>query len=331
MHPIARKIAAAARNPRLIAARLGGLWVSATWPREKIRRLLATWNLAAARSRFETLVFDDVFSRWIRNVYLKETDPDAREALKYICMTGLGGVHWAESYDSHLLDRSQRYGELGFDEAFPQFAAMDAILSRASAGTTIVQIGCSSGREMAYFAQRFPRLSFIGTDIDEPIVERAGRAHPHANLQFKVARAHEICRAAPGGAGRQDIRPGATDAAGLFILGAGAPGGEPLILFASGSLQYVQPEHLEIMFNTIGRRGRTTLVLGEPWQEKGASIGRGHSRWRGNFSYSHDYRTYAERAGLKIIECRIVQPFSDPRNSHFHARHYFFVCTTGQN
>ncbi len=267
-----------------------------------LERLLATWPEASLRSPLERVLFRPVFSHWIRTVYLAEGDADRREALKDLCMAGASGVAYAEEYERQGIDRGARYHDVGFDEANPQYPAMDSLLPGLPADALIVQVGCSSGKEMAYFAERFPKLTFVGTDIDESITRRAQRVHPLPNLIFEVGRAHE--------------------------LPSRLPPFRPLVLYANGSLQYVQPEHLAAMFEALAARGRVTLVLCEPWRRSGAVIASNlRSRWRDNFSFSHDYRDYADAAGFVTAAQRVIQTAHDPASPHYETRHYFYMGT----
>jgi len=312
-----RKLRTAAAHPELILARPKDTLLRALIRQAvKVRAigvwrdsLLATWQTPAARSRAGTLLFHAVFDQWIRDVYLRESNPDARELLKTRSMGGDSGVAWAESYDAHPLDRSERIGELSFDQAMPIFPALDTLLPSAAPGTTVVQIGASSGREIAYFAERAPAVSFIGTDIDSGITARASRAHPLPNLTFGVARAHTLF---------DDIE---------------VPKVAHVVVISSGSLQYVQPEHLAATFEQLVARGGTQCVrvlLVESVRDDGRAPDRlDGSVWRGNFSYTHDYKYYAERAGMRTVEHAIIRTHSDPTSPHFHTRSYFYHGCAG--
>ena len=313
-----RKLRTAAANPALLIVRPKDALLRALI-RNAVKvpavsawrdRLLATWLTPAARGAAGGLLFGAVFDQWIRDVYLREPDPDAREALKTRCMGGDSGVAWADSYDAHPFDRSERIGELSFDQAMPMFPALDALLPRAAPGTIVVQIGASSGREIAYLAARAPGISFIGTDIDTGITSRAARSHPLANLTFCVARAHTLF---------DDIH---------------VPEAAPVVVISSGSLQYVQPEHLAVTFDRLVAWGTQAtgarILLVESVRDDGRSPDRlGGSAWRGNFSYTHDYKHYAERAGMRTVEHAIVRTDTDPASPHFHTRSYFYHGVAG--
>lgn len=275
--------------------------VNLAWSEEARRRLLATWHTPAKRSFAQRWLFRAYFSEWIRNVYLQEPSPEKREALKDICMGGDSGVEWAADYDSRPIDLDSEYLDLDFRSAHPWYDALRKELEKCPTAQ-IIQIGSSSGRELAYYARDFPNASFVGTDIDEHIARRASAVYPIPNVRFAVARAHEILKLAEPS--------------------------RPLLIFSSGSLQYVQPEHLELMFQLLSTRGDLKIILGEPWKADGQAFGkRGNSRWRGNFSYSHDYSKYGEAAEFATEALQIVQIAKDPASFHYLTRHYFYQAT----
>ena len=306
MHGL-RKLTTAVRDPRAAArtaaTRALGACLLTLWPAARIERVLATWHLPERRTGFERLAFPALFERWIATRYLAEPDPDRREALKDICMAGESGVSWAEHYEETPIRREGKVGDLAFDAACPWFDGLEAALAAAPPNARTVQIGCSSGREMAHYAQRFPALSFLGTDIDPAIVARAARVHRLPNLRFEVARAHALM--------------------------ARIPEVPPLILYSNGALQYVQPEHVAAMFQAFARRGRLRTIFGETWRPDGRPLG-AHSRWRGNFAWSHDYRDYAEEAGLAVREARAI-PLRLGAGAAADAavRHYYLAAEAG--
>jgi hypothetical protein len=264
-------------------------------------RLLATWHDLPARSGLDRLLFGPVFHAWIYREYLREADPDRREAMKGLVMGGRSGSSWAESYDSPL-DFGGRIGSLAFHEANPLFLHLEGIL----AGTwdlLVVQIGCSSGREIGYLAGRYPLNQYIGTDIYPEVVAYAAEHHGGSNLSWRCLAAKHI------GALLDEF-----------------PGREVLV-FSSGSLQYVQPEHLDAFFRAAAGH-RAQVVLGETGSLRGGSPDAlGGSRWRDNFSYTHDYRFYAERAGLSTVACRIIRPYvpEEQYGDRASTIHYFYA------
>jgi trans-aconitate methyltransferase len=128
-------------------------------------------------------------------------------------------------------------------------------------GTVVFQIGTSSGREISWLASQYPKIRFVGTDIYENVVAYAAESHNLPNLQFCVSPAHLL---------------------GSLIQCAASPGNN--IIFSSGSLQYVQPEHLVKLFaNLSSIPNKTEVYLEEPGCELNGAVDQlEHSLPRGN-------------------------------------------------
>ena len=178
-----RKLFTLCKHPKLIIDRIFVPSIYNLLPQKRINSILSTWMLPENRTAFESFIYDGVFNYWIKNKYLVEADPSKREVLKDICMAGLNGVKWADNFEQRTADQSVNIGNPTFDETFlfwpnigvtiPLYKDFISYLHTAKKGVTVVQIGCSSGRETDYFSQLFPDISFVGTDIDEMIIDRA--------------------------------------------------------------------------------------------------------------------------------------------------------------
>ncbi|NVJ91183.1 MAG: hypothetical protein HWE34_05975 [Methylocystaceae bacterium] len=60
---------------------------------------------------------------------LVEKDPDVRESLKDICMSGKNGVNWAEAYDQQEIQRYGKYGDLDIDDAISWYKIIETELT----------------------------------------------------------------------------------------------------------------------------------------------------------------------------------------------------------
>jgi len=209
------------------------------------------------------------------------------------------------------LDFATKVGHLTYDDARPMLSKLDKMLSSITKSLVLVQIGSSSGREIAWLAERNPMHRYIGTDIYPEVLAYSSERHNLPNLSFERCSAKEISN----------------------LLNRYKDKG--IIVFSSGSLQYVQPEHLEMFFYSISRIPNSEIILLEP-----ASDSEGNpeelkgSLWRANFSYTHNYRFYAEKAGLITQTCEIIRPYVP--YEHFPAWrrntvHYFYWAKTGNN
>jgi len=163
-----------------------------------------------------------VSAYFMRFVYLTEKDPDRRESLKSLVMGGDSGQKWAEHYDAIPIDSNfiGQVGGLSYEKACPLLPELNRFLSDANARMCVIQIGSSSGREIAWLAKRHSIHSFVGTDIYSEVVDYATRKYEYSNLSFEICSAKEVHALLA----RYDR--------------------EEVVIFASGSLQYVQPEHL---------------------------------------------------------------------------------------
>ena len=174
------------------------------------------------------------------------------------------GVRWAREY----LKR-------GFPDAYtPLIGMFNELESRLAAGTVarVHQVACCSGREIAYFARRYPGVAFTGSDADPSIVEflrDTWRELP--NLAFTVLRLDE-----PDEAGMESLR------------------GD--LVYASGGLHYLDPESLRRLL--VGTRSvARTFLLSQPLAKAYAADGPQASGPRGQLSWNHPYPRYLRETG----------------------------------
>lgn len=254
------------------------------------KKMLSKWYLPI--KGVEKILFYPVFAMWIKLDYLREKDPDKRETLKELAMGKDSGREWAKYYDSQPLDFDSKVGHLTLQEANPLYKTVEAILS-ANKSLIVIQVGSSSGREIAYLASKYLSHIFIGTDIYKEVIDYSASRHKLENLSFRLLSAKDISGILPE---HRDDR---------------------ILIFSSGSLQYVQPKHVEAFFNSISGHN-VKMVLTEPGNEsKGCPDKLNGSLWRDNFSYTHDYKFYAEKAGLETIEYKIIRPYYPYTNKEF--------------
>ncbi len=222
-------------------------------------------------SSFDRAVFLYVYTFWERFEYLKEKDPYKREAMKEYVMGGESGMAWAKHYQSEPIDLDRQTGELSYREAHPIFEILEKVIREKASNCdlAIFQVGCSSGREIAYFAEKFPDLTFIGTDIYDEVIDFASSAHKLENLKF--------------------IKIAANNMAGQFD----SIEADEIIVFTSGCLAFVLPEHIDKLFNDISKCGKpVTLATQEATGYDVSNLtGKLPSSWAGSLSYSPQYPT----------------------------------------
>jgi hypothetical protein len=271
--------------------------------------LLSTWHDTNKRSNIDKLLYADTFNYWLRFEYLNEPDPDKREMLKSMAMGGISGRNWARCYDEVPLDFNAKVGHMTLREASPLYDEIETICQNTKTKLVIIQIGSSSGREIAYFATKFPMFEHIGTDIYQEVVDYSINSHNLPNLTFLLSPAKNISQI-------------------LFHYR-----NSDVIVYSSGSLQYVQPEHLRDFFSGIASHLNVKLIISEPANEFQESPDRlKGSVWRGNFSYTHNYKYYAEEADIRTLQCAIIRPYFPYEDFPMHKNtvHYYYYGETQQ-
>lgn len=178
------------------------------------------------------------------------------------------GVHWARQYMAR-----------GFPDRYTPVLAMFAeIEARLASGTiaSVHQVACCSGREVAYFARRYPEVAFSASDTDPAIVDflrETWRELP--NLTFTRLRMEE------------------TESTAMEALRVD-------LVFASGGLHYMDPEALgHFMARVHGLAG--TLMLSQPLDRAYAVGTERVSQPRRQLSWNHPYPYCLSRAGWERI------------------------------
>jgi len=281
--------------------------------------LLSTWREAQKRNKIDEILYKYVFFLWIKFEYLKEKDPDKRETLKSICMGGENGKKWAEFYQTKNIISSSggsinlnaKIGHMTSQEACPIFNEISSILENANSNYLVIQIGSSSGKEIAYFAKMFSQHEFVGSDIYDEVVEYSNGFYNYPNLSFVKCSAKEIVN--------------------IFNIIDIDIKNKPVLIFSSASLQYVQPEHITIFFNSLSKFQNLKILLLEPGNEsKGKPDEIKTSIWRGDFSFTHDYKWYAEKSGIEKVKFDIIRPYYPYEDFPIHKNvvHYFYSGKT---
>lgn len=269
--------------------------------------LFSSWVQKEKGKRLDNYILSAVLLYWFRFEYLSEKDPDKRESLKKMFMGGKSGAEWAKIYNNRPLNFEAKVGHLSHNEACPLLSRLDKMLSSIIESLVVFQIGSSSGREIAWLAKRNPVHTYIGIDIYPEVIACSSESHNLLNLNFEICSAKEISNL------------------------VNKYKGQRIIIFSSGSLQYVQPEHLEMFFDTISHIPKLELIISEPADESKCNPEElKGSLWRGNFSYTHNYRFYAKQSGLVTQTCEIIRPYFPYEDfpTHRNTVHYFYWART---
>lgn len=170
----------------------------------------------------------------------------------------------------------------------------------------VIQIGCSSGRDVAYFSNNHPKHRFIGTDIYESVVQFAKDNHSAKNLTFTLAYAHRINEIIPEKYSK-------------------------VVVLSLGSLSYVHPGHVDLVFKTLSScKNLYFFILEGAGELRGSPLEIKGSTPRANFAWTHNYNYYAEKYGFETVKREIIRPYAknDPR--HPETVRYYYVCKSAE-
>ena len=195
-----------------------------------------------------------------------------RETIKALCMARSSAVKWARHYLS-----------LGFPDRYtPALKMFDEIESLLGDGSVkmVRQVACCSGREIAYFARRYPQITFVGSDADEALVDFLREYWKHlSNLTFDLVRLEEEHQA---------------DGAKLKCD----------LLYASGGFHYLDPASLRRFFLRVQPLAGH-LLLSQPMNRSYDAEKERDSQPRGQLSWNHPYPAFLREAGwtgVRLIE-----------------------------
>jgi hypothetical protein len=228
-------------------------------------RLLAHWTRGGADlGGLARWLFVGLSRTIDREYYAPGTSTARREALKARCMGAGSGVRWARAYLAR-----------GFPDRYTPVLAMFRELERALAAGAVGrvhQVACCSGREIAYYARRFPGVAFRGSDGDVDVVEflrETWRDVP--NLSFarvRLERADAVEREAL----RSDL------------------------LYASGGFHYLDEPSLRSLLGAA-RALTSRLLLSQPVDRSFVMDAHAGSTPRTQLSWNHPYTGYLREAG----------------------------------
>ena len=199
--------------------------------------------------------------------YHTNTTTNRRMELVDLVMSKEAGVKWANYYLS-----------FGFNEndlnKSKMFSSLNKLLSENKQIKSIHQVACSSGREIAFFASKFADKDFIGSDIDDSIINNCYKHWSFDNLSFVSLRLEEA----------DDVNKIRES-----------------VVFSSGGLQYLDYATLNSFFKKINQHVQY-VYLAEPVSSNTDVFIEEKSKERGNFSWNHHYASLLENSGWKIDE-----------------------------
>ena len=217
-------------------------------------------------------------------------------------MGGDIGINWAKHYewDKNSTFPPQRgeikVGSLDFHDSMPIYEKLDSFLDGAKNPLCIIQIGASSGKEISYFSSKHKNHIFYYTDIYDSVTNYAKSNLKLPNLEFITCSAENI-----------PIIVEMTDKHNVLI-------------FSSGSSQYVYPEDIDLLFDRLSKINKNIyLFFNEPGNDLlNDPITFEGSYPRANFSYTHNYSYYANKHEFLIKEWQKISPYTPQHKLPLH-------------
>ena len=213
------------------------------------------------------------------------------------------GRKWVQNYyNKHFqtLDelKKRRVGTMSQSNAFPMFERMINYIKSNNLSddknSYIIQLGSSSGRDLVFFLKIFPKLNYISTDINDEILDFQKEKYSYPNLKYFKCYAEDI-----------------GECINHFKISD-----KNIILFSSGSLQYVNPFLLEEFFLKIKNYKNLNLFINEPVNLLFIDNNKLISDYRGGISFSHRYDKYAKNSNFNIIENQVIRQYSMDDKQH---------------
>ena len=220
------------------------------------------------------------------------------------------GKKWAQHYyDGHFqtLDelKKERTGTISRNDATLIFERMINFIKSNNLSddknTYIIQLGSSSGRDLEFFLKIFPKLNYISTDVNNEILDFQKDKYSYPNFKYFKCYAEDI-----------------DECINHFKISD-----KNIILFSSGSLQYVNQFFLEEFFSKIKNYKNLNLFISEPVSLLFIDNNKLISDYRGNTSFSHRYDEYAKNSNLSIIENQVIRPYSADDKQHGQTGHFY--------
>jgi hypothetical protein len=226
------------------------------------------------------------------------------------------GEKWANYYyHQHFNNlytlKKRKCGLITLNAAMPIFEKIIDFIKKNNLENNndlyIIQLGSSSGKDLDFFYNIFPKLNYLSTDINDEILEFQKKKYKYKNFNFAKCYAENIDQI--------------IDKFNIYK--------KNIILFACGSLQYVNPFFLKEFFQKITKYKNLNLFLNEPVSLSFIEKKNKLSSNRGNISFTHDYYQYNNKYNnkSKVIEKKIIKPYAKNDPNHKDTGHYYMQVT----
>ena len=219
------------------------------------------------------------------------------------------GRRWAEIYfnqnDTKNLEdlKKTKIGTLSLYEGIPLFKNLIKFIKdnkfENNSDVHIIQLGSSSGKDLEFFYNHFPKLNYISTDISDEILDFQKEKYKHKNFNFFKCFAEDIDKCI----NHFNIKT------------------KNIIIFSHGSLQYVMPCFLKDFFLKVSEINNVHVFINEPFDLKLLDKKDILSIDSGALKFTHDYEKYAKN--LKILEKRIIKLYPDNDLTRSNTANYY--------
>ena len=253
------------------------------------------------------LTLDTLFEREYFN---KLKDKKEIRELTNSTLEGGEGRKWAlHYYNSHFKTleelKKRKTGTMSASKASPIFEKIINFIKSNNfidnENIYIIQLGSSSGRDLEFFLNLFPKLNYISTDINNEILDFQKEKYNYSNLKYFKCYAEDI-----------------DECINNFNICD-----KNIILFSTASLQYVNPFFLKIFFLKLRKYPKLNFFAMEPISLSFIDNNKKISDHRVNISFSHRYNEYVRNSNANIAEFQVIRPYSKDDKLHGDTGHFY--------
>ena len=258
--------------------------------------LFPFWDIVVIKNCKITRTNNNLFGRLVNHFFWKEyytRDIEKRKSIQEKLMGGQSGLEWAKYYKKDRnnfppKDDENKLGILNYNQAFQGLNMIcELIRNNNPEEFTCIQLGGSSGKEISYLAKKFPDTYFIYSDLFESVTSYASKKQKLNNLDYVTCPAESLPAIVQTCKNKR------------------------VIIFSIGSCQYVFPENLDLTFRLLSKVNNKEIdfILDESGNNSDDIMNYKGSLPRGLFSYSHNYKYFAEKYGFATKRWDFVEPF----------------------
>ncbi len=213
-------------------------------------------------------------------------------------MGGESGAEWAKYYDQLRegfppKEGEKKIGNLDWHQSLPAIKQIIELIKTDPENYCVIQLGASSGKDISHIAKLFSQSECIYTDLYESVASYAEKQLCLPNLSYVTCAAESIPALA------QISKK------------------SKVLIVSIGSSQYVFPENIDTLFRLLSKIKDKTIefILDEPGNNSKINP----TEYKGsiprtNFSYTHNYKFYAEKNGFKTKKWNLIEPYQPQKD-----------------